>query len=159
MIDYDEPNGLAAIGLTQPRKVGTVQDRKQQNRRRKQFHRLIPQSEWDPAIVAKEFGHRLHLARRDLLTPGKLKDLGGALRTWKKDHGLTVAQMILAMDQFFAEKGIIAGLTETPPAVNVFLKYLQTNFQHIKASNIDDAYIASLEGQMDHLKAPLRASL
>ena len=33
MIDYDEPDGLAAVGLTQPRKVGTAQDRKQQRRR------------------------------------------------------------------------------------------------------------------------------
>lgn len=148
VIKYDEPDGLAAIGLTQPRMIRSTPE----SRRRSKAHRLMPHAEWTPAIVAKEFGLRIYQARPELLATTDRVRLGNALRAWRKDHGVTVAQMITTMDQFFAEEGIIAGLTETPPAVNVFLKFMQNNFQHIKASNIDEAWLASLDGQTKHFQ-------
>ena len=152
VIKYDEPDGLAAIGLTQPRMIRSTPE----SRRRSKAHRLMPHAEWTPAIVAKEFGLRIYQARPELLATTDRVRLGNALRAWRKDHGVTVAQMITVMDQFFAEEGIIAGLTETPPAVNVFLKFMQNNFQHIKASDFDDAWLESVSGQRAELEALLR---
>jgi hypothetical protein len=143
-IDYDDGDHLSGVGLTEP---------KSQPKKTKQdirFHRLIPKDQWDTRIFVKEFRQRLYETRPDILGGGTdSRDMTIVLNLWRKNHGLSMPDMLTAMDLFFAEQA--KTLRETPKPYKVFLKFLQNQYRGIMSSD-DDDWLESLDDQLEDFR-------
>lgn len=147
---YDDGDDLAGVGKSEDRPTAarTRADRK----RDLKFHRLTPRDQWDATFVVKEFRHRMAYARPDILGGGvEGRNMITVLRMWERDHGLSVLDMATAVDMFFDNTDLVAGLKETPQPYRVYLRFLQEQYRTITAANIDDDWLASLDAQMEEL--------
>lgn len=148
-ISIDDGDDLGGVGMTEPRKIAP---KKRPRKEIVKFHRLTPREQWDMTLVAKEFRHRLTLARPDILGgAGDGKSLTAALNKWQQDHGLTPMIAADAVDSFF-DSDVVSTLKESPSPYQVFLRFLQKNYRSIARSDIDDDWLSSLDDQMEAFK-------
>ena len=145
----DDGDGLFGVGRTSP---PPARKTRHSRKRDLKYHRLTPREQWTVAFVAKEFRHRMTLARPDILGGGvDGASLTKVLNLWHREHDLSVEDMVTAVDLFFENAETIAALSETPAPYRIFLRFLQTQYRSITASQITDDWIASLDAQMETL--------
>lgn len=148
--NYDDGDDLAGVGKSDDRP--TAARTRQSRKRDLKFHRLTSREDWDVSFVVKEFRHRMSSARPDILGGGvDSRAMNTVLRMWQRDHGLSVLDMATAVDIFFENADLVAGLKETPGPWRVYLSFLQEQYRTITAANIDDDWLASLDAQMQEL--------
>lgn len=147
-ISYDDGDDLGGFGLTEPR---TQQKTRTQRKRELKFHRLVPREDWQMAHVVREFRMRLVHARPDILGGTDGHRMQAALSTWKSDHGLTPQDAATAVDMFFDTPALVADLKENPAAYKYFLRFLQTQYRAIQASEVTDDWLDSLDKQLEEL--------
>lgn len=107
-----------------------------------QFHREDdPIETWTVAHVVKEFQIRCNTAFPHHLYPVDGRKMGGALRRVEKEKGITVSQMMSAMETFFAEETHRVPHDTSP--MGYYLKHLERFLKEThREPEIDLDYIA-----------------
>lgn len=119
-----------------------VPRRKPRRRSPSQFHRLDdPIETWTTLHVVKEFQIRCNAAFPHHLYPVDGRTMDGALRKIEKAKGITVAQMLSAMETFFAEETHRVPNDTTP--MGYYLKHLERwiKEQHDRTPAVDLDFI------------------